>query len=148
MTCQVGIEAEDCFEKANSYFKKISHLRGIALANKHMRNFVIYQLEQATAEHNERHKDHDHEHTEENHWTQGQAEKQKLINDLDSNYHMNIANFRTQAEQSRDRCITRRHGDDFSLLTEIVKSCDNKPLFEKKDNLTQKLGFRFYQQQL
>ena len=37
----VGIEADDCFEKANMNFKKVNHFRGIALVNKHMRNFAI-----------------------------------------------------------------------------------------------------------
>ena len=105
-----------CFEESLDRFKKIDHYLGIALTNEEIANAIIdenktfWQDESIDTLSNQ------------------ENEKQR-------SFKLACSNARSQWNQvkqsfrDRDICLERKKGEEFSLLTEVVKFASNKPLF-------------------
>lgn len=122
------------FECAFQKFKAISHLRGMALCA------LSIVSNKSHSKFSNDHKDQEH---------QSSFESEEISSDEDEmadkqNHHGYVHDshysqayktaiqqfYKEQRTVERDCCITRKQGEDFSLLTEICKSAQAKPLFE------------------
>jgi len=92
---------------AENYFKKVNHLRGLAQTYKGMREEMrekSYKLKVAQL---------------------------PQVKEFDAKYTEHVQMFRKACDETRDLCISRIPGEDFSLNVEVVRAWKVKALFDK-----------------
>ena len=108
------------YRKAAKEFKKISHLRGQALASQALFKRFDQDSSQLLCEHNSCVENSDSESFD--------GKQEPLV--YENIYREKMRHFKyDQALMERDSCISRNKGEVYSLLTEIVKSGSVAALF-------------------
>lgn len=127
------------YKQAYDHFGKIQHLRGTALCARGM--VSMYSKMARTEAAIDEVDDNDSFKSEDVSWNSENSEDEHssraLIFDISKNifkltktYKLSIQSFfREQALADRDCCISRKQGEEFSLLTEIAKSASVQFLF-------------------
>lgn len=127
------------YKQAYDAFVKIKHLRGTALSARGMVNIYNRMMHNQTNIAMDE-EDSDSFRSEDVSWNSDESEQQsqdeicfdisKNIFKLTKTYRQSLQSYyREQAVAERDSCISRKQGEEFSLLTEIAKSATVQFLF-------------------